>query len=247
MNCTGCGAPLATDQLVCPFCGLHNAVDLLAIRDFRLLAEHSELQCPNGCGDLQRLQLGAGLEVTVGFCPQCKGLQFAPGAAVIALEKVAGQVREVNHDRISAILAERVPRETVRYRPCPACRVMMNRRAFNAHIPLIIDECREHGTWLDGGEFTVLAEWMEAGGAQMARQQAERNARLERVVGKVHSPVVIDPANAAPFTRSPPRPLLPPVLGTALLGTAWYAVASGNALLLLLMVLVAVLWWRWFR
>lgn len=247
MNCTGCGAPLAADALVCPFCGLHNAVDLLAIRDFRLLAEHSELRCPNGCGDLQLLELGAGLDTTIGFCPACKGLKFGPGALQIALDKVAGQVREINHDRLAAILNERVPREAVRYRPCPACAKMMHRAAFNSRIPLIIDECRAHGTWLDGGEFTVLAEWMEAGGAQMAQLEAERQARISRAVGNVHADFLVPPGQASPVPQPEPRPWMTPPLALALLGSAWYALFSSNVLPLLLVVLVTVLWWRWFR
>ncbi|WP_028456375.1 hypothetical protein [Chitinilyticum litopenaei] len=257
MNCTGCGAPLAVDALVCPFCGLHNAVDLLAIRDFRLLAEHSELHCPNGCGDLQLLQLGAGLDVTIGFCPSCKGLKFAPGALQIALDKVAGQVREINHGRISAILAERVPREAVRYRPCPACGKVMHRHAYNRHIPLIVDDCREHGVWLDGGEFTVLAEWMEAGGAQMARLEAERRERVNAVLGEGDPELRIAAAKraaaaaGAPLAESSPPSqtrLWPRWVWLVAAALALYALISGHwqpaALGLVLLLNWAVERWR---
>ncbi|QLG88974.1 hypothetical protein HQ393_12405 [Chitinibacter bivalviorum] len=185
MNCTGCGAPLPVDQLVCTFCGLHNAVDLLAIRDFKLQAEHSELTCPNGCGELRLLRLGGALDVTVGHCTSCNGLQFAPGALQIALDKVAGQVREINHGRLQQILAERVKPEVVRYKPCSRCRVMMNRRAYSQYIPVIVDECREHGVWLDNGEFSILAEWMEAGGRQHLEAEEQRRARVAAANGNV--------------------------------------------------------------
>ncbi|XZG69362.1 hypothetical protein ACTSKR_11945 [Chitinibacteraceae bacterium HSL-7] len=178
MNCTGCGAPLAIDALVCGYCGLHNAVDLLAIRDFRVLDTHSDLTCPAGCGDLQRIRLGAGLDVTVGFCGTCKGLHFAPGATELALARVAAQVREINHGRIRAIKAQRVTREVVQYRPCAVCRDRMVRRIYSQHIPVMVDVCRDHGMWLDGGEFSVLAEWAEAGGEQVVRQQAADSARM---------------------------------------------------------------------
>lgn len=185
MNCTGCGAALAIDQLVCTYCGLHNAVDLLAIRDFKVLAEHSELHCPNGCGELQLLQLGAGTGATVGHCTHCFGLHFAPGALQITLDHVAAQVREINRGRIEQIISQRVRPDVVRYKPCPVCQKLMNRNAFSKHIAIIVDECREHGVWLDNGEFTVLAEWMEAGGRQHMQAADERQRRIDAANGIV--------------------------------------------------------------
>ena len=185
MNCTGCGAALAVDKLVCTYCNLHNAVDLLAIRDFKVLAEHSEMSCANGCGNLRLLQLGAAMGTTVGHCTQCFGLHFAPGALQITLDQVAGQVREINQGRIRQILAQRIQPEIVRYKPCPVCLRMMNRTAFSRYIAVIVDECREHGVWLDNGEFTVLAEWMEAGGRQHVQAETERQARIDAANGQV--------------------------------------------------------------
>lgn len=194
MNCTGCGAPLAIDALVCPFCGLHNAVDLLAIRDFKVLAEHSELRCPEGCGDLRLLQLGAGLGTTVGHCPQCNGLHFAPGALQIALDKVASQVREINHGRLNNIVGQRRAPDQVRYKPCPVCQKMMHRRAFSPLIRVILDDCKAHGHWLDSGEFTILAEWHEAGGQQ---HEADEQARQQRIAAtQISQPITPAPPPA---------------------------------------------------
>jgi Zn-finger nucleic acid-binding protein len=183
MNCSGCGAPLPVDALVCGFCGLHNAVDLLAIRDFKLLSEHSELHCPNGCGQLRLLRLGGVLDVTVAHCTSCNGLHFAPGALQIALDKVAAQVREINHGRLTQILSQRVKPDAVRYKPCPTCQTMMNRQAFSKYIHVVVDECKAHGVWLDSGEFTVLAEWMEAGGRHHIEAEEARRARVAQAAG----------------------------------------------------------------
>lgn len=205
MNCTGCGAALPVDQLVCTYCGLHNAVDLLAIRDFKVLAEHSELPCPNGCGDLQLLRLGAGMGATVGHCTTCFGLHFAPGALQITLDHVAGQVREINHGRLKQIIEQRVKPDAVRYKPCPVCQKMMNRNAFSKHIAVIVDECRGHGVWLDNGEFTVLAEWMEAGGRQHVEAETARQARIDAANGNV-APVKYQ-ANAESVSNELPEDL----------------------------------------
>lgn len=210
MNCSGCGAPLAVDALVCGFCGLHNAVDLLAIRDFKLLAERSELACPNQCGPLRLLALGAKLKVTVGHCPSCNGLHFAPGALQIALDQVAAQVREINHARLEQILAQRVKPEAVRYKPCPTCHTMMNRQAFSQYIRVIVDECKLHGVWLDSGEFTILAEWMEAGGRHHIEAEEARRIRVDQANGDV-SPIRTrsdGEAGLAASTSQPANPLI---------------------------------------
>ncbi|WP_373973683.1 hypothetical protein NT239_08430 [Chitinibacter sp. SCUT-21] len=252
MNCTGCGAPLAVDALVCGFCGLHNAVDLLAIRNFKLLAEHSKLNCPNGCQDLRLLKLGASLDVTVGHCTHCNGLHFAPGALQIALEKVAAQVREINHGRLSQILAQRIKPEAIRYKPCPVCRVMMNRNAFSPYINIVVDECKSHGTWLDSGEFTVLAEWMEAGGRQHIAAEEARRARVARAVGQVdpvravevegaESPDM-DTLLARPNKRDKNLPAW--VVGLVLSGVLWLFLGFSWPVLLLLLGTVAGWIWR---
>ncbi|MBE9609271.1 hypothetical protein [Chitinilyticum piscinae] len=234
MNCSGCGAPLALNQPLCPACGLHNAVDLLAIGEYRVLAERSRLQCPNGCGDLQLLQLGAGLDLAAGFCPQCKGLQFAPGAVQRAVDRVARQAREINRERICTILHQRVSQASGRYRSCPVCRLAMDRRAYSPNIALLIDECPRHGTWLDAGKFTVLVEWLEAGGAQQAQEQADNIQRLDQAIG--HAP------------RQPRRRVAPlTVLRIVLAGAALKGLATGDFIPLVVLTLIIGLGWRWLR
>lgn len=248
MNCTGCGAALPVDQLVCSYCGLHNAVDLLAIRDFQVLTEHSQLQCPNGCGELQLLKLGAGTGATVGHCTTCFGLHFAPGALQIALDHVAGQVREINHGRLKQIIQHRVKPDAVRYKPCPVCQKMMNRNAFSKHIAVIVDECRDHGVWLDNGEFTVLAEWMEAGGRQHVEAEMARQARIDAAIGMV-DPVKYQPnppfaSKEAPYDAGQllNRALPEWAVGLVLACLLWFIL--GMSWPVVLVALISVLgWW----
>jgi hypothetical protein len=40
----------------------------------------------------------------------------------------------------------------------------MNRKNFGAHSGIIVDVCREHGTWFDGDELAAALEFVRAGG-----------------------------------------------------------------------------------
>jgi Zn-finger nucleic acid-binding protein len=45
----------------------------------------------------------------------------------------------------------------------------------------VIDQCKVHGVWLDGGEITHLLEWKKAGGQILAdKKQQEREQKRRR-------------------------------------------------------------------
>ncbi|WP_438013722.1 zf-TFIIB domain-containing protein [Sorangium sp. So ce315] len=69
----------------------------------------------------------------------------------------------------------------VRYVRCPACRQPMNRKNFAGRSGIIVDICREHGTWFDRGELPQLLAFVASGGAARARQlQLEEDERARR-------------------------------------------------------------------
>ncbi|AUX44592.1 hypothetical protein SOCE26_060580 [Sorangium cellulosum] len=69
----------------------------------------------------------------------------------------------------------------VRYVRCPVCRQLMNRKNFAGKSGVIVDICRQHGTWFDRGELPQLLAFAEAGGTARARQQlAEEDERSRR-------------------------------------------------------------------
>lgn len=51
--------------------------------------------------------------------------------------------------------------------------MMMRRMSFAYRSGVIIDQCSQHGIWLDNGEMTHLMEWKKAGG-QLLHQQKKR-------------------------------------------------------------------------
>jgi hypothetical protein len=45
--------------------------------------------------------------------------------------------------------------------PCPVCGVRMKRKDYASNCPVQIDECDQHGLWLDTGEIKDLQVFIE--------------------------------------------------------------------------------------
>lgn len=70
--------------------------------------------------------------------------------------------------------------EEVRYLPCPDCRTLMNRVNFAGRSGVIVDTCREHGTWFDADELRHIVEFIRSGGVDAARRgEVERLERAQ--------------------------------------------------------------------
>lgn len=190
LNCSNCGAALAAADIVCPHCLSRNAVDLMAMRQFRLLEPQSEAPCPNCKTPLTLIALDD-FNAVASHCAECKGLFLGPGMLDVILQRIGSQVLEINHDRLQAIHTVLLKRENVVYRQCPTCHAMMWRKAAIKGCGVISDQCREHGVWLDAGELTVMAEWLEAGGQLRHEQDEKIAAQLDKVA--IPKPYVPEP------------------------------------------------------
>jgi Zn-finger nucleic acid-binding protein len=72
------------------------------------------------------------------------------------------------------------PLDAVTYLPCPLCHNPMNRVNFGRVSGVIVDVCRDHGTWFDGGELTRVVAF--AGGGGMAKMRARFVAERHEAV-----------------------------------------------------------------
>jgi Zn-finger nucleic acid-binding protein len=71
------------------------------------------------------------------------------------------------------------------YVPCPLCRQLMNRVNFAGCSGVVIDWCKEHGTWFDHSELRRVVEFIQAGGLKKSREREkirleEENRRLRQ-------------------------------------------------------------------
>jgi Zn-finger nucleic acid-binding protein len=58
--------------------------------------------------------------------------------------------------------------DRVRYRACPHCRQMMNRKNFGGTSGIVVDVCAVHGTFFDAGELPRVLEFVRRGGLAKA-------------------------------------------------------------------------------
>jgi len=170
-RCEHCGARLATiacpscfgmmfmGQKFCPHCGARaDRVDA---------DEAAKYKCPRCRLGLKEVQLG---QMQLFECETCEGLW----ADKVSLEQICA-----DRERQAAVLGmpgdinrdESVQLEQVRYVPCPVCQKLMNRVNFARCSHVIVDVCREHGTWFDKDELRRIVEFIRSGGMDLARQK----------------------------------------------------------------------------
>jgi len=170
-NCTSCSAPLPANTQYCSYCGVRNDIDLLGKHDYQVIDATSERVCPECAQSLQTISLDAAGSLHIERCANCYGLFFDPDEIETLLDSAVAPVVTVNLELLSNINKDRYPKNaTVKYLKCPACQVLMNRVIYGYRSGVIIDQCRSHGIWLDGGQISHLLEWKKAGG-QILNQQ----------------------------------------------------------------------------
>lgn len=183
-RCTSCSAPLPPHGTLCAYCGTRNEVDLRGIHEYTVAAPETDRRCPRCAVVLQTIDVRAGGRFLIEQCPECYGLFFDPGELEALLENSVTNVFEVDYQRLTAIVEAQgdAPRP-VRYSRCPVCGTIMNRLNFGSRSGVIVDRCKGHGVWLDGGELRQLLAWKKAGGQllhEKLRGERAREAERER-------------------------------------------------------------------
>jgi Zn-finger nucleic acid-binding protein len=192
LRCPGCGAPARTDLHACTHCGARLATVAcpscfgMVFRGTRhcphcgAAAERAPqpdaapLACPACSGELAALRVGA---TPVRECGQCGGV-WMDNAAFEAL--CADREEQATVLAFRASVAAPAPAETsIRYRPCPECGALMHRLNFQRVSGVIVDVCRDHGTWFDADELRRIVEFIQSGGMEAARRREGVTADAE--------------------------------------------------------------------
>ena len=144
------------------------------------------------------LGVGGG-QVELDQCKGCQGLFFDPGELDTVLDGIEKRAHTVDHIQLRNLVEQETPTddfEQVAYAPCPDCGKLMNRRSFGQRSGVIVDDCREHGVWLDGGELRRLIRWTQAGGRrhhlESVAVKREMDAKLESIPATVPSTEVFE-------------------------------------------------------
>ncbi len=179
-NCANCSAPLPTSSIQCEYCGSRNDVDLKGVHYYTTHAIDSARTCPRCAVSLRTIDLKLDGRFLIERCDQCLGLFFDPGELEALLEASVTNVFAIDRSRLAAINnVRRSAEHGAAYIKCPVCATIMNRVNFGTKSGVIVDRCREHGIWLDGGELRQLFEWVKAGGKLLAQERQEQLKKEE--------------------------------------------------------------------
>jgi len=172
-NCTNCGGVLPPNSGVCTYCDTRNDVDLHHVHEFTKVEHNEERVCPHCSIELVTINIKSEDNFFIEQCEECKGLFFDPNELEALLDASVSNAFIINYKRIETINRELSPdKHDVKYLKCPVCRQFMHRKSFASSSGVVIDTCRDHGSWMDSGKFKRLTEWKKSGG-QLLHVQRE--------------------------------------------------------------------------
>ena len=166
--CPSCFATIFTGMKHCPWCGAE-------VAKAEPLKQNAEA-CPHCQTIMTPVQLGAS---QLSECRSCGGVWVSKDS----FEKIC-QDREQQEAVLGRPVAQIATPEAAGkprrvYVPCPTCRKLMNRMNFAGCSGVIIDWCREHGTWLDHTELPQIIAFIRGGGLRKARDREKEILQAE--------------------------------------------------------------------
>lgn len=180
-KCSHCSAPLPRDGCVCGYCGAANDVDLTGVTETTAPATVSCRTCPRCAQPLTTVTLALEPHVFIERCERCFGIFFDNGELELVLGKTVMPASEIDHAKMKELLHHtRDSYISLEYAKCPVCAEFMYRTNYGARSGIIVDRCRAHGVWLDGGELKKIVEWKKAGGAIIEERRAVRRQAEKR-------------------------------------------------------------------
>ena len=167
--CPACFGMLIIGSKHCPHCGAA-AVAATA-------ASLSVLKCPRCSLDMSSVMIG---DAPVRECNRCEGLW---------LDTIVFQLICADREHQSIVLGDALATaehhtsiahdEQVRYVPCPHCRQLMNRINFANCSGVVVDVCKQHGTWFDRDELRQIVEFIRGGGMESSRERDRHELELQ--------------------------------------------------------------------
>ena len=112
----------------------------------------------------------AGLEqAEVHICPECEGGWYPHGALT-----AVGQSSLIGTELEASLVGDKLEKVDLDADvQCPVCSEVMSRFSYTLAPQVKIDECFEHGTWLDDGELGAIVDAVAASSASMARYRQD--------------------------------------------------------------------------
>jgi Zn-finger nucleic acid-binding protein len=199
LACPRCGANVPADAAQCAYCHAALLVKACPRCLARVFAGHKH--CPD-CGGA--LDVVATAAASTRPCPRCRVTLVARlvGDAQIddctqcggtfldrpTIERVLAERQQARADAIVGVYGDGgdAPLPSPpgpMYVKCPDCAQIMNRKQFARGSHVVIDVCRDHGTWFDRHELSRVIRFVMAGGLERAAQEdlADEADRVRRM------------------------------------------------------------------
>lgn len=139
----------------------------------RATGQRQGIDCP-GCGNPMEVDTERGIEIH--RCIACAGLWLDPGELESMVDDPGPTQADLPTLR-EGMKEVRVATGPVRYRKCPRCQHVMARRNYGSHSGVVVDECRQHGMYLDPGEFEAIEAFIKLGGLALERSREVQDAK----------------------------------------------------------------------
>ncbi|MEZ4403097.1 MAG: zf-TFIIB domain-containing protein [Kofleriaceae bacterium] len=118
-------------------------------------------------------------DIVIDECRQCAGVFLDR----LAIERVVTDRRQARADTLLGALTRAetspLPAGGRMYVKCPTCAKVMNRKQFAVGARVVVDVCREHGTFFDAGELPRIIEFVMGGGLEAAERVELQRLRDE--------------------------------------------------------------------
>jgi Zn-finger nucleic acid-binding protein len=193
MKCPGCGGDARPESVTCEWCGVFLAKVSCPACFGSMFAGMKH--CP-WCGAKPSRE--DAVDISAASCPRCSVKMFAVKVGKTGV----GECRKcgglwVDAESFEQICRDREDQEQIlgpaapvkdrpkietppgrMYVPCPVCAKLMNRINFGNCSGVIIDWCKDHGSWFDKDELSHIVAFIQKGGLKKSR--AREQERLKK-------------------------------------------------------------------
>lgn len=171
-RCKSCSAPL--QGVICNYCGSRNNIDLGHFKPLNVRPNQVR-SCPVCHTNMSTIDVGTKVPFLIERCESCYGLFFDKEELETMIDMSVKGSRNVDLKLLQELTENPRYVDVIVYRRCPVCRKHMQRKNYGRRSGVIMDQCREHGIWLDPGELKHIMEWVKAGG--LKKQEEERETQ----------------------------------------------------------------------
>lgn len=114
------------------------------------------MNCPRCKAQLKAIEIE---DAQVQACPNCEGAWYPDEALGSVTDHSFGELKatELSPTMVPDKLARVDLDEPIN---CPVCQKEMVRYTYSITCPIELDECQEHGVWLDDGELGTLMQYL---------------------------------------------------------------------------------------